>query len=290
MANVRDLNRKINSLRNMQKIMRAMNMIASIKLKKLLKIQDDLNIFSKSIKSIEEAIQKSFHDSREPVIKGYKTIEDSHIVFFTADKGLCGSHNTTIKRAIEKTFFKNKKNKIITDFTCIGKKGVLFCRQKGFRMYGQTEIHEKLFTTDKLKQLTSKIFKRFLNGEIHNVIVVYNKFVSTIQQETVVEVLLPLPHYEEPENKQKIFTGYTEPEDNSFLIKAAEQFLFYSLQSALLNSHLSEHAARMTAMENATNNSDDLIYGYSRARNRARQALITKELIEIISGKEAMKE
>jgi F-type H+-transporting ATPase subunit gamma len=141
-----------------------------------------------------------------------------------------------------------------------------------------------------LKQIAADMLKRFLAGDVHTVITVYNKFVSTIHQETKIVQLLPLPVRGDPDKKPMVFSGYTEPEEDMFLTKAAVVYLFYQLQSALFNSRLSEQAARMTAMENATNNSEDLIHRYARARNRVRQATITNELIEIISGKEAMKE
>ena len=289
MANVKDLNRKINSLKNMQKVMRAMNMIASIKLRKLLRFQNPLHVFSDSIETLTQTLTGYCRDSESPIIGGFKNIKQSHIILFSADKGLCGAHNTSVKKTVDHLMAGNRDAGINTDFTCIGSKGALFCRQKGYQISMQSDIHEKIFSLNSLKQITSGIFKRFMQGEIHSVTAVYNKFLSTISQQTTVIPLLPVPAIEEAGQKKGGFTGYSEPEKDIFLTQAAELYLYYNLQAALLHSRISEQAARMTAMENATNNSEDLIHRYGRARNRVRQATITNELIEIISGKEAMK-
>jgi len=289
MANAKDLNRKIHSLRNMQKVMRAMNMIASIKLRKLLRFQDSLHTFTQSIKAIEQLMLSYSQDWKSPIIDGYKNVKKSHIVIFSADKGLCGAHNTSVKKSVDLLMAKNQHDNIDADITCIGSKGALFCRQKDYPIAAQSDINEKVFTMQHLKQIAADIFESFLQGETQSVTVVYNGFVSTIDQKTTVLPLLPIAVTEEARQNTMRFSGYSEPAQDIFLTKAAELYLYYKLQVALLNSRLSEQAARMTAMENATNNSEDLIHRYGRARNRVRQATITNELIEIISGKEAMK-
>jgi len=273
----------------MQKVMRAMNMIASIKLHKLLRIQGAIQIFSKSLKDLRDNIARSLHHLEVPLVTGYKNEKKIHVVIFTADKGLCGSHNSTIKKATEMVLEKNKSNSIESEVTCIGKKGALFCGQKGYPVSFQTEIHERTFSTDALMQVSGKILNSFLQGSVQRIITIYNRFVSTIHQETLVDQVLPFSGSSGSGEKEKGFTGYTEPKETAFIGEAAKLYLFYELQAALFNSRLSEQAARMTAMENATNNSEDLISRYARARNRVRQTAITNELIEIISGKEALK-
>ncbi|MBN2739030.1 MAG: ATP synthase F1 subunit gamma [Spirochaetales bacterium] len=291
MSNIRDLNRKIHSLRNMQKVMSAMNMIASIKLRKLTRLQDSLITFSDSLKVMRENIMTTLHHKKEPIIYGYKTIKKIHVIILTADKGLCGSHNNSIRKMADAILVKYGGDNQTFEFTCVGTKGINFCKTKQLDIVAQSPIHESIFTMDKLKSFSDRIFHSFYEGKNQLVLLLYNQFHSTIQQTPVISQLLPLSPNHETEETASInkYAGYTEPKEKKFLPQAARLYLSYSFQAALYHSLISEQAARMTAMENATNNSEDLINRYGRARNRARQASITNELIEIISGKEAMK-
>lgn len=293
MANIRDLNRKIHSLRNMQKVMGAMNMIASIKLRKLLKSQNAIVSFSNNLDMIKENLLKVVNNTDNtdnPLIDSKKKRKNIHIIFFSADKGLCGSHNNSVRKSVEYIMDKYKKDQINFDFSCIGTKGASYCKHNQLSIIIQKEIHERSLTLDDLEIISENIFERFMKNEIQEVIVVYNKFESTIQQKSIINHILPFKHEEKNNEKPQFnYSGYIEPQEDIFIPQAARLYLFYMLQLALFNSRLSEQAARMTAMENATNNSEDLINRYGRARNRVRQASITNELIEIISGKEAMK-
>jgi F-type H+-transporting ATPase subunit gamma len=289
MANIKELNRKISALKNMQKLMRAMNMIASIKLRKLLHFQSPLQLFAKSLATMAHNIVDAFNDTGHPLITGYKQTKKAHIIIFTADKGLCGKHNNSIQKAASACIEKKQTEGITVDVTCIGTKGATYCLRKGYPVYQQTEINDRALSMDALKGIAAKALQQYLDGSIQQLVVINNNFISTLQQETETTQLLPFPITLKADEKREILNASTEPVEEEFISVAAELFLFYKLRAALVNSLLSEQAARMTAMENATNNSEDLISRYGRVKNRARQATITNELIEIISGKEAMK-
>ena len=287
MANVRDLTRKIYSLRNMQKVMRAMNMIASTKFRKISYMQDALKFFNTTLEPLEKTIMLSFYGGGHLEIDGYDKLKNIEIVMFTADRGLCGSHNSTIHKATALLVETNTGKDISSELTCIGRKGASFCRRNDFKIYHQTEINEKVMNDITLRSISDTLLERFYNGNIQEIYLVYNEFISTLQHSTKVVRVMPFPEPEYVVTKPDEIE--TEPQEQEFIRQAAKAIMNYRMKTALLNSYLSEHASRMTAMDNATNNSEDLIHHYNKQRNKARQTNITNELIEIVAGKEAMK-
>ncbi|MBU1043573.1 MAG: ATP synthase F1 subunit gamma [Candidatus Omnitrophica bacterium] len=291
MANLKDLHSRIATLKNMQKVMRAMNMIASVKLRKLFRTHNALAFFEKSVAGLAIDIQQALKQSEYPLIAGYPKIKKAQVIIFTADKGLCGSHNSSVQKALDLFVQGQKKNNIAVEVTCIGLRGASFCKRRGYDIYDQTEINDRVFNSAAVRDLSMKISQRFLNNEIQEVQLIANYFVSTLQQDTLVSRLIPLSETAGDKTNQanSEFNPLIEPEPMKFIALAQEQYLYYKLIAALANSYLSEQSARMTAMENATKNSEDLINHYLKLQNRARQATITNDLIEIISGKEALK-
>ena len=287
MPSVKDLNRKIASLRNMQKVTRAMNMIATIKLRKLFGLQEPLGKFSEAVDGMAAEIAAALGAHPHPVVSDSAVRRRGNIVVFTADKGLCGAHNNAVTKELAVTIQDWKLRNEEAEVASFGIKGSNFCRRKEFSLFSQAEISDRSLGTPQLKQMAGKLLERFLSREIQEVAVIYNRFVNTLQQETVVKTLLPIQAGRDDGAKRKGDVAI-EPETDVFAEAAAEQYLFYSLRIALYNSYLSEHASRMTAMENATHNSEDLISRYVTLQNRARQAAITNEIIEIVSGIEAM--
>jgi F-type H+-transporting ATPase subunit gamma len=291
MANLKDLHGRISTLKNMQKVMRAMNMIASVKLRKLVRLQSSLAFFEKSLESIVADIQKALAKADFPLISGFKNIKKAHVIVFSADKGLCGSHNSSVQKNLDLFIQEQAENKIAVDVTCIGLRGANFCKRRGYDIYYQTEINDRVFNAAAVLDLSIKISQRFLNNEIQEVHLITNYFRSALEQDTVTVRLIPLTLQAKDKTNEADyeFNPLMEPEPKKFITLAQEQYLYYKLISALVNSYLSEQSARMTAMENATKNSEDLINHYMTLQNRARQASITNDLIEIISGKEALK-
>jgi F-type H+-transporting ATPase subunit gamma len=285
MANIKDLKRRIASLKNMQKVMGAMNMIASIKLHKLFALQGGLRRFEEALETVARDIGRSLDRASHPVLSGYPELRSAHAVIFTADKGLCGAHNNNVQKAVDALAEHLSGAGAAVDFTCVGTKGAGACRRRGYRVAWETKIGERELEMPALLGAVSRAYDRFLSGEVQQIFLVYNRFVTTIHQETETSQVLPLPSEDGHGGGPR---ADTEPEPEEFLPAAAGTYLAARVQAALANSRLSEQAARMTAMENATNNSEYLINRYVILQNRARQAAITNEIIEIISGKEAL--
>ena len=299
MSNIRDLNRKINSLQNMQKVTRAMNMIASIKLRKIYSKQSAIMMFSRKTDEMISALLASLEGSTHPAVKGYDSVKKAHIIIFTADKGLCGTHNSSVLKSLDGFIRELSGRNVKAEITSIGNKGTAHCRRKDYKLYKAAVIAEKSFTMKDLSVIAEESFGRFISGEVQEVYIIGNIFYSALQQETETLRAMPpeIPTAEEEkgdDSQAHILTaaGGTdlEPSGDSLAEEASFLYLKYKLRSYYMHSQLSEHSSRMTAMENATSNSEDLINKYIAIQNHARQATITNELIEIVSGKEALKE
>lgn len=301
MANIRDLNQKIASLASMQKVMRAMNMIATVKLRKLFPGMEALDLFSRGVEELRRDLSTTMAGMEHPVMKGHPTPRIAHVILISGDKGLCGSHNNSVQKALELLKTRKDLSRMELELTCLGTKGATYARRKGFKVAHSLEVHEKVCTPEALDDIATHLVRRFLAGEIHEIHLIHNHFLSTIQQVTRTNCLLPLKApFDEAETETATpvravrvrvpaSPPETLPEPEEFLTGAAENYLAFTLRTALGHSRLSEQAARMTAMENAGNNSQDLIDRYLVLRNRSRQSTITNELTEIISGKEALK-
>ncbi len=289
MANIKDLNQKIASLQNMQKVTRAMNLIASTRLYKLFQIQSSLKDFSSAIEKIAEDMSTRLDTDVHPALGGYRKQKRIHAVLFTSDKGMCGAHNNSVHRALATFIEKRLENGTDTEVTCFGAKGRAFSRRRGYNIVDEGVINEKSMSLKKLRETAAKLFSRFTTAKVQEVYLIFNRYISTLQQETVLTKVLPLSPSSGQADQSKKSAAITEPGAEHFVESAAELYLYYSLTVALYNSYLSEYASRMTAMENATNNSEDLIDRYMTLQNRVRQGEITNEIIEIVSGKEAMK-
>jgi len=293
MATARDLSYKITSLSNMQKVMSAMNMIASTKLRKIMIRQPALKQFNSMVDSIGADIISGLKSFESPLIHEPHTIKNMHIVVITADKGLCGSHNSSVLKALVKTLQEENQRGVAVDITCIGARAKKLCRRLDFKVCHAIDSNEQHISDAALREIAYKIVKRVNRGEIDKVVLVYNHFVSTLVQKTQQLQILPLIQKKEFNKEQsdsrKLETeAESEPRPADFIFPAANLYLYYKLKIALTDSYLSEHAARMTAMEKAKTNAEDLINRYVKIRNRARQDTITSELIEIVAGTEAL--
>ncbi|WP_028975240.1 ATP synthase F1 subunit gamma [Spirochaeta cellobiosiphila] len=286
MAAFRDLGRKITSLRNMQKVTRAMNMISSIKLRKYMAIADAVKEFHGEVDKMCDKILAGTSHVNHILTEGYEEVKTIHLILYTADKGLCGNHNNSIIKNFDAFAKKLKEQKIDLHISCFGNKAIQHCHRHGYNVIHEAKMTEKDLTKDQLKTIAHDLYQQYMKGEVQQIIILGNIFESTLQQDTKKEQLLPL--VSNSDWSGTTFSDF-EPEESIILDSFAPSYLYDKLKAFMLNSYLSEHSSRLTAMENATNNSEDLINKYTNLENHARQAAITNELIEIVSGKEALK-
>ncbi|MFO7936894.1 MAG: ATP synthase F1 subunit gamma [Kiritimatiellia bacterium] len=285
MATARDLNNKIASLTNMQKVMSAMNMIASTKLRKLIIRHPALVQFERMINNIRDDIASGLNSFNSPLLRSVRKVRKIHIVAYTADKGLCGSHNSSVLKTLARTVKTQSQKGVSMDITCIGGRARNFCRKREFNIRQEIDSSEQHISDEALREIATDIVQRIAENEVDKVILIYNHFVSTLVQKT--QEVQVLPFVTDSKTGSETDTDI-EPQPDDFILSSAKLYLYYKLKTALTDSYLSEHAARMTAMEQATANADDLVSRYIKIRNRARQAAITSELIEIVAGTEAL--
>lgn len=292
MATLRDIKRRITGISNTQQITRAMKMIAAAQLRKA---QDNIINARPYARKINEVIDHllSVEKNVNNELLFQRKYRRIAIVAVTSDRGMCGGFNMNIIRTVEelisgeyKDFYAGKN----LDLYCIGKKNLDYFSK---RNYPIKESFTGLFTRLKFEtalKIVQLLKSSYLKGEIDKVILVYNEFKSVIQQNIVVEQLLPIQPARTA-NNNKIGTQYIyEPGKIEIINSLLPKKLNIQLWRALLESYAAELGARMTAMDMATENAKELIRSLRLTFNKERQASITKEIIEIVSGANAMKE
>ncbi len=292
MPSLKDLRNRIDSVKSTKKITQAMKMVAASKLKKAQNLAEKSRNYSAGIEDIVRKILLSEENLDHPLIgTSEKEINKSLVIVVSSDRGLCGGLNTNL---IKKTKLLVKdlesENKNVT-IVCIGKKGYdalsLYYENNfnyNFKFINITDID---YTS--LQSLGNDIIKNFSKGNFNECYVLYNFFKSVISQEVKIERILPYKksNYEIKENENDIYFEF-EPDVEQVLSKILPKNFVVQVYKTILESRASEQGARMTAMDNATRNAGEMIDNLSLKYNRQRQAMITKELIEIISGAEAL--
>ncbi len=294
MSNIRDLGSKIQSLQNMQKVTRAMNMISSIKLRKHLSALPRLEDFTEAVGEINRALGPSLAGCSHPVVQGHPGKGKEHLVLFTADKGLCGTNNSSVLKAVDSFLSERQSGGASLEYSCFGIKGYNHALREGWDISAFEAMNERTLERETLKKISDEIYDRFLTGEIKRVWIIGKVYKNSLQQDTELKQILPLETEPDPEaagsgETQSRGPLQTEPEGEQLAEEYGRIYLADTLRCYWKHAFLSEYSARLTAMENATNNSDDMIGKYTTMLNHARQARITNELIEIVSGKEALK-
>ena len=293
MPSLKDLRNRITSVKSTQKITKAMKMVAAAKLRKAQESAEKGRAYSEKMNLIINNLKNSITDinSAPKLLAGTGKDEVHLCIVMTADRGLCGGFNTNIcKKARE--YFKqilknNKKLKIIT----VGSKGADQLR-RGFKDYIIERIsykNLKNISVNEASEITSKVITMFYKEEFDVCTIFYNKFKSVISQEPQAQQIIPVESQEvtQKENVEDVQYEF-EPEENEILEHLLPQNITTQIFKAFLENAASEQGSRMSAMDNATRNAGDLIDKLTINYNRSRQAVITKELIEIISGAESL--
>ncbi len=294
MANLKDIKRKIGSVKNTQKTTRAMKLVSTVKLRRTEEL-------AKRSKSYEEAINKTMSDIAASIrkykvggIKG-RYFESSEIpavvdiIFITADKGLCGGFNfhtiKYVRSLIEEYSAKGSKVRL----KAIGKKGIEYFKFKGYPL--EKEVIGLSSSPDykKAAQFIQESVQDFLDGKTDKVILVHNGYKNMITQEMKSVDLLPVDISQFSEDQVESMIELEPDEGEKVLDSLIQKYLEFNMYYALIDSLAAEHSARMQAMDAATNNAKEMVRKLTISYNKARQESITTELIEIISGMEAMK-
>ncbi|WP_419799028.1 MAG: F0F1 ATP synthase subunit gamma [Terasakiella sp.] len=297
MPNLKDLKIRIDSVKSTQKITSAMKMVAAAKLRKAQMSAESARPYAERMEAMVGALAKSFDgvQGAPELLAGNGKDEKHLIVLVSSDRGLCGGFNANIGRFARNKIAELKQAGKSVKVLCLGRKG----RDQVRRQFGDTILETMEDLTKNGAQYSDadvialRIRTMFEEGEIDVCTVVYNKFVSAITQEVTPLQVIPFQldevesNEEEQDDELKALYEY-EPSEEDILEELLPRNLSVQIFRAMLESFASEQGARMAAMDNATRNAGDMIDNLTLTYNRARQAAITSELIEIISGAEAL--
>jgi len=293
MANLKEIRVRISSVVSTKQITSAMKMVSAAKLKKAQDSIIQLRPYAQKLNEILKNISSSLDSADDNIYGKERQVKNVLIVLITSNRGMCGAFNSNaIKTALNaaNTSYESQLKQGRLNFVCIGKKGNDFLRIKRYPiLQSYNEILDKP-TFDKVIPVASEIMQLFVSAQYDKVILVYNKFKNAAVQQLVEEQFLPVPKQEKDDKDKGMKSDYIFEPSKEFIMKELiPKSLKVEFFKAILDSYASEHGARMTAMHKATDNATEMIKQLTLNYNKARQAAITGEILEIVGGAEALK-
>ncbi len=287
MANLKDIRKRIGSVKSTQKITRAMKMVAAARLRKAQQRITDMRPYAvKTMDVMSGVAARCEEDAALHPLLERRNVEKVLLVVITSDRGLAGAFNASLNKTAFRYWKELEAQGKEVRFAVVGRKGKEYLRNRGATIDHEfTNILNNVQNTC-ASEIGRYIVRLYEDADLDAAYLVYNEFKSAISQQPVIETLLPVRLKEIPEDAQGDFIY--EPSQKELLNRLLPMYVDVEIFRALLESVASEHGARMTAMDAATNNAKDMISRLTLEFNRARQAAITKELMEIISGSEAL--
>ena len=284
MPSLRDIKRRISSVKSTQKITRAMKMVAAAKLRRAQESIDRARPYAYRLREMVSRVAERTSGSSHRLL-GTPQGNRVNLIVLTSDRGLCGGFNAGVINETMRLLRTDLKEKEVT-LTVIGRKGLEALRRRPCTI-GRTHI--RVMEEGRPMRVAARIIEEqvqdFLAGKYDEVLCLYNEFKSAISQSLTLERVLPI---EPPPQGEVLVDFLYEPTQEEVLSELLRRNLHVQMHRILLESAASEYGARMTAMESATNNASDVIERLTLAYNRARQTAITSEVIEIVSGAEAL--
>ena len=284
MANLKDIRNKIKSVKSIQQVTKAMKMVAAAKLRKSQENMEKARPYSGSMKETINSILPDIDRRLLPVLEN-RPIKKSLFIVVSADRGMAGGFNANVIKRVEKDI--NAFGKDSSELICIGKKAYDHFKNRDYNMVKYYVDFWSDLKFNLAKSIGDDIVERYRNKEIDSVHFIYNEFKSVASQVIRSERLFPLEYHETDTNKSidaKVFM----PSKNEIIKTLIPKYINVQIWQYFLESNASEQAARMLAMENATENAGEMITDLSLEYNKARQAAITTEIIEIVSGANAL--
>jgi F-type H+-transporting ATPase subunit gamma len=294
MASLRDIRKRIRSVKNTRQITKAMKMVSAAKLRKA---QDAILAARPYASMLDQIIAdlsaRSGGENLTHPLLAARPVKKVELVLLTSDRGLAGGFNSNVIRRANRFLYENTALERI-QLATVGRKGNDFFRNRGQAIRKDFGGLYQRLNYRAAADIAEELVASYLNGEVDAVHMVYNEFVTAITQKVSVVQLLPLQtlgaaDQAPTEGAPALVDFKYEPDRQAVLDRLVPQAVNIKLYRALLESVASEHGARMSAMENATSNASDMIGSLTLTYNRTRQAVITKELMEIVSGAEALK-
>ena len=306
MANLRDIRNRIESVENTKQVTRAMKMVAAAKLRRAQERIFQARPYAYKVRELTNHLKRELDPTAHSFFEAPEEATGVLVIVVAADRGLCGSFNSdvfkTAENLIETSYAQERRNDDLF-LLCVGEKAHKHFQKRDYRLVGDYQGIFDDLNFNVARQVVQDAVEGFERGIWGEVTLVYNEFKNTIVQNQIVEPLLPIPKerfetpvmqeeanvFHLPENGQAVDYIF-EPDARGLLDELVPRFLYYQMWRALLESNAAEQGARMVAMDNATTNAEELIEDLTLEYNRARQSAITRELLDITSGAEALEE
>lgn len=290
MPNLKAIKRRIGSVQSTQKITSAMKMVAAAKLRRAQEAIENARPYAVRMRSTLEEVSKGALEETHPLLEVHEDRKVLEIVAITSDRGLAGAFNSAVVKKVEAVIAEKEGEFATIGLTLLGKKGGdSLVRHRESQITHRSPINGDV-TYQQAADVARELARRYEAGELDEVILVFSEFVSTMTQTPIASQLLPFtPPEVDGESGADDASAYEiEPDPEALLAALVPKAVEIELFRALLENQAGEHAARMTAMEAATKNTEELIEALTLQYNRARQAAITGELVEIVTGAQAL--
>lgn len=287
MQSLRVIRRKIAAVKNLQKITRAMKMVAAARLRR---VQDKVAAgrpYAERLEAMIRLVAPYVRKVEHPLLEVRSPVQRVGLVVLTSDRGLCGSYNNNVLRVALRFVEEQRRHGRWVRFLTLGRKGRAFLERRGYDLYESFAQLQETSPFSQFQAVAETIVQWYLSGDVDEVHIAYTRFFSAMRQVPMVVPFLPItpPEAEAVEEVEYLF----EPAAPELLRILIPRYVHNRIYQSLLESIASEHAARMMAMGNATDNAAELIEKLTLQFNKARQASITKEILEVMSGAEALR-
>lgn len=293
MANLKEIRNRITSVSSTRQITSAMKMVSAAKLRRAQDAITQMRPYANKLKELLGNLNDDSDDSEGSVYAQQREVKRVLIIPVTSNRGLAGAFNANIIKETNKVIQERYADKDVT-VMAIGKKADDFFKKTAYNIKGTTlpgkleTVYDDL-TFTRVSKVASKVMRAFEYKQFDEVIVIYNEFVNAAIQNVNVEQMMPIVSNEVEDSKSDVVSDYIYEPSKEFIVEELiPKSIKLQLFKALLDSHASEHGARMTAMHKATDNASDLINDLKLVYNKARQASITNEILEIVGGAEAL--
>jgi F-type H+-transporting ATPase subunit gamma len=289
MATLRDIKRKIDAVKKTQQITRAMNMVAAAKLRTTQQKLDQFVPYAKQLTEIMNRVAVGVEPEGFPLLMPHEEVVKVELISITADRGLCGAFNTNLIQTAEKFLQAKDQDDLEISLTLLGRKGRDYFRR---RKQPIRAFHEGMLNNPNMEDamaIGQGAIDLFLSYEVDEVYLCYAEFINMAIQRPVVKKLLPIAPDTMEEEEQELLEYIFEPSRQGVLNDLLPNYINLQILEAFFQTAVSEHAARMTAMDNAVNNCKEMVRDLTLVYNKARQSAITAELMDIVGGVEALK-
>ncbi len=287
-GNIRDLRRRVRSVSNIQQITRAMKFVSAARLRRAQERMFSARPYATRMMAVLNSMAARVDQASHPLLEERK-IEKTLLLVFTADKGLCGGFNSNLtKSAVQ--FINDRDLSDSLSLTLVGKKGAEWFRRRPWPIRHQYVNIMNRVDFDDAREIAAAVTRYYVEGEVDAVYLLYNQFKSVISQKITLEPLLPVQKLDTDNADETLLDYIYEQPAEEIFDHLLPRHIEVQIFRAMLESEASEQGARMAAMEAATNNAEEMIEKITLHVNRVRQASITTEIIEIVSGANAMQE